>query len=350
MSTVWSVGRINEWWHRAGWVFGCNFTPSTAGNQIEFWSANTFDLDVIDRELGYAASLGMNTVRVYLHNLLWEHETTDFLSRIDTFLGVAASHRIRVMPVLFDGVWNPEPRWGSQPDPVPGVHNSIWVQAPGAAVMHDPTSWSSLVPYVENVMAQFADDPRVLAWDLFNEPDQLDLNTIVAGSRDAKSEAATALVREVFAWARGAKPSQPLTVGLWEYDECSLAATELNDLIVNESDLISFHCYLPRDQLTRVIAELQQNHRPMVCTEWLARSEGSTADLIDVFAEADVGAMNWGLVAGRTQTQFPWKSWWETVSDDEPWFHELLHPNGDPYDREEAAGLLRAARRKLRPS
>jgi hypothetical protein len=224
----------------------------------------------------------------------------------------------------------------------------MWVQSPGAAVLHDHHSWLSLVPYVENVMARFADDPRVLAWDLFNEPDQLDLNTIVAGSRDAKSEAATALVREVFAWARGVNPSQPLTVGLWEYDECVPAATELNDTILNESDVVTFHCYLPRDQLTAVIAELQKSRRPLVCTEWLARSDGSTADLIDVFAEADVGAMNWGLVAGRTQTRFPWRSWWETVADDEPWFHELLHPNGEPYDREEAAMLTQAARRKSR--
>jgi len=350
MRSRWTKEQVAQWHEESGWVFGCNFTPSTAGNQLEFWSEATFDSEVIDRELGFAARIGMNTVRVFLHHLLWEHETTAFLERFDLFLRIADAHGIRAMPVLFDGVWNPNPVWGPQPDPTPGVHNSIWVQSPGGEVLHDESRWPSLVPYLENVMSAFAKDPRVLAWDLFNEADQIDLNTIVAGSRDHKARAAARLLAEVIQWARGVNVSQPLTVGLWEYDDGVPASTPINELILGESDVVTFHCYLPADGLQRVIDDLGRHGRPMVCTEWLGRGDGSTADLIELFAAADVGAINWGLVSGRTQTRYPWKTWWEPVDNDEPWFHELLHPDGAAYDDAEIGLLRQTAQRMAGPA
>ena len=81
-----------------------------------------------------------------------------------------------------------------------------------------------------------------------------------------------------------------------------------------------------------VIDALSAEGRPLLCTEWLARTAGSTVDLLEVFADRGVGAINWGLVDGRTQTRYPWRSWWEEVEEDEPWFHELFHPDGRPYD------------------
>lgn len=337
----WSTTRAREWHDHAPWLFGCNFTPSYAGNQLEFWSEETFDPVVIARELGWASGLGMNVVRVYLHDLLWKHDGERFIERVRTFLDIAESCGIRSMPVLFDGVWNPVPVWGPQQEPVPRVHNSMWVQSPGAEVMYDESRWPELVSYVEHVLAAFANDGRVVAWDLFNEPDQLDLNTIVAGSRDHKAEVSARLVDEVFRWAREVHVSQPLTVGMWEYDNQVPVPSALNDVILNESDIVSFHCYQSADALTGLISNLAIHDRPLVCTEWLARSEGSTVDLISIFRDERVGAINWGLVDGKTQTRFPWRTWWEQVEEDEPWFHELLHADGRPYDEEEVA-LLRS--------
>lgn len=338
----WTTDRARQWQDECGWLVGCNFTPSTAGNQLEMWQAETFDPETIGRELGWAAGLGMNAIRLYLHDLVFDADGDAFLERIDRVLDLADGHGIRAIPVLFDGVWNPRPRLGPQPEPKPRLHNSMWVQGPGSEVLLDRSRWPQLRPYVAAVLERFGADRRVVAWDLFNEPDQIDLDTIAAGSGADKSRAATELLDVVFDWSRELDPTQPLTAGIWEYESNHRpTANDLNTLILERSDIITFHCYEPADALTAVIDRLSVHDRPLVCTEWLARTAGSTVDLLDVFATHGVGAINWGLVDGRTQTRYPWRSWTEPVDDDEPWFHELLHADGTPYDDDEAATFRR---------
>ena len=334
----WSLEKSAAWTEEVGWLVGCNFTPSTAGNQLEMWQSETFDPETIDRELGWAAGLGMNAVRVYLHDLLFEADAKGFLNRVDQVLEIADNHKIGMIPVLFDGVWNTHPELGPQSEPVPNLHNSIWVQSPGAVILHDPEQWVALRPYVIQTLERFGGDSRVLAWDLFNEPDQMDRTTIEAGTRDLKINAATGLLAEVFCWARSTQPSQPLTVGIWEYDSnLTPVKNNFSSLALSESDIISFHHYGPGNDLTTIIHGLQQYQRPLICTEWLARPEGSTVDNLQVFSDQKVGAINWGLVDGKTQTRFPWRSWWEEVGEEEPWFHELLHLDGTPYSEHEAS-------------
>ena len=97
----WSVEQAQDWAQRTPWLLGANFIPSTAGNQLEMWQADTFDLQTIDRELGWAAELfGMNSMRIFMHDLLWQAEGEAFLDRIEQVLEVANSHGITVMPVL----------------------------------------------------------------------------------------------------------------------------------------------------------------------------------------------------------------------------------------------------------
>ncbi len=311
------------------------------------WQPESFDPATIERELVWAAGLGMNAVRVYLHDLLYEGDAEGFLDRLDRFLALADKCGIGAIPVLFDGVWHPAPKLGKQPDPRPRIHNSIWVQSPGNRTLLDRSSWPDLRPYVDGVIRRFAEDQRIIAWDLFNEPDQMDATTMAAGSRDEKAAAATALADCVFDWAREVNPSQPLTVGVWEYDADHRTVTNpLNELALERSDVVTFHCYEPGGALTAVIDKLSELRRPLICTEWLARTAGSTIDLLEIFADKHVGAINWGLVDGRTQTRFPWRSWQEDVPDDEPWFHELLHADGTPYDEEEIALIRRVVARK----
>lgn len=337
----WTPERAHEWMAARSWPVGCNFTPSTACNQLEMWQAATFDRETIDRELGWASGLGMNTVRVYLHDLLHRDDAQGFLNRMEWFLACAAGHGISMVPVLFDGVWNPWPKSGLQAEPVPRLHNSRWVQGPGSAILHAPERWDVVRPYVQEVVGRFAHDVRILAWDLFNEADQIDAETLKSGSRTDKTDHAAALARKVFAWAREVGPSQPLTVGVWEYDTENVpVAGPYNELALELSDIISFHCYSPRPALRTVIDNLSAHGRPLLCTEWLARTAGSTVDLLEVFRDRGVGAINWGLVDGQTNTRWPWRSWTETMTDDEPWFHEILHADGTPYSDDEA-GIFR---------
>ena len=124
----WTAEKANAWYREQPWLVGCNFTPSTAINQLEMWQAETFDADTINRELGWAAELGFNTARVYLHDLVWQANADGFKQRIDRYLEIAAGHGIKTTFVLFDDCWNPDPKLGKQPDPIPGVHNSGWIE------------------------------------------------------------------------------------------------------------------------------------------------------------------------------------------------------------------------------
>lgn len=316
----WTTGRAWEWYRTQPWLVGCNFIPSTAVNQLEMWQAETFDTPTIDRELGYAASIGMNVVRVYLHDLAWSQDPTAFKARVDTFLSIADRHGIRALPVFFDDCWNDDPQPGRQPGPIPGVHNSGWLKSPGSSVVNDSTAWGRLEHYVKDVIGSFRHDRRIALWDLYNEPGN--------GDQDAKS---LPLLAKTFLWARETSPSQPLTAGLW-YDNA-----ELNELQLAMSDIITFHNYNDSLSLAAQITDLKHHGRPIVCTEWLRRTGNSLPQThLPIFRHQDVGCINWGLVSGKTQTIFPWGSK-EGTPEPEVWFHDLFRADGTPFDQNEVA-------------
>ena len=198
----WPIEKANTWLHDHFWLVGCNYTPSTAINQLEMWQADSFDIATIDRELGWAEGLGFNSLRVFLHDLPWEQDAAGFLTRIEQFLAVADRHKIGVVFVLFDGVWNPFPHVGKQPAPRPGLHNSGWVQSPGAKILADLGKHEGLKDYVQGIVGHFKADARIHAWDLFNEPDNPNRSSYGQLELSNKAEMALALLEKTFAWAR----------------------------------------------------------------------------------------------------------------------------------------------------
>ena len=330
----WTAEKARAWAAGRPWTLGCNYIPRTAVNTLEMWQEETFDSATIDQELGWAEDLGFNAVRVFLHHLLWEQDSRGFLGRLERFLAIADKHHIGTIFVLFDDCWNPEFRLGPQPAPRPGVHNSGWVQCPGPDFLENPERWSVLEAYTAGVIGHFRQDRRVLAWDLYNEP-----------GNSGYGSKSLPLLKEVFAWARSAAPSQPLTAGIW--DEAAELA-ELNRFQAASSDVISFHSYQPRAGAEKRIAALKVHERPLICTEYMARTAGSRLDdILPLFRSSDVGAMNWGFVRGKTNTIYPWGSK-EGSPEPEVWFHDLMRPDGSPYLESEAA-LIRTVSGKVRP-
>ncbi len=333
----WTPDRANQWYSQQPWLVGSNFIPSTAINQLEMWQADTFDLPTIDRELGWAQSLGMNTMRVFLHNLLWQQDSAGFLKRLDQFLAVAEKHHIRIMFVLLDSVWDPNPHLGKQRAPRPHVHNSGWVQAPGAELMKNESRWDTeLKPYIVGVISHFRNDPRVVIWDLMNEPDN-GSDQYHAQELPNHAEAALRLLKREWAWARSAKPIQPLTSGVWKGDWSEGHMSEMTRFQLENSDVITFHCYDPPDVMKKRIDSLKRFNRPLICTEYMARPLGSTfAAILPILKEERVGAYNWGFVSGKTQTIYPWDSWEKTYTAEPAlWFHDIFRPDGTPYDSRE---------------
>jgi hypothetical protein len=323
-------------------MIGCNFIPSTAINQLEMWHDETFDEETIRRELGWAANLGFNTIRVFLHDLLWKLDADGLYARMDRFLSICKENEIAVMFVIFDGVWDPHPTFGRR-EPKKFVHNSGWLQSPGAAILRDIHRHDELEEYVKGVIGNFSQDPRIHSWDIFNEPDNLNPTSYLSFEPDNKSELSMLLLRKAFAWARSMNPSQPLTAGLWYGDWSSIDTMKAMDrFMIMESDFISFHNYDGPIEVERRIKFLQKHNRPVLCTEYMARTfENTFQNILPLFRSNNVGAINWGFVNGKSQTCYPWDSWL-TKYEKEPdlWFHDIFRSDGSAYVQEEVQFIM----------
>ena len=314
----WGNEQAWEWYEKRKWIIGCNYTPSTAINQLEMWQRETYDHETIKRELKWAHELGFNTIRVYLHDLAWNKNSYRFKTRLDNFLGIASRNKISTILVLFDDCWNTNPKTGKQPEPIPGVHNSGWVQSPGSAKVLDNTSWNQLEEYVKDILSSYRNDERVLLWDLYNEPGNNKLGKKSLG-----------LLKAAFSWAKETDPSQPISVGVWFDNE------PLNKVQLQESDIITFHNYHGAENLKNQIKHLKEQGRPLICTEYMARTRNSKFQThLPIFKEEKVGCINWGFVSGKTQTIYPWGSE-EGTTEPEIWFHDILRREGNPYSQEE---------------
>jgi len=336
----WTEETANDWYASQPWLVGSNYIPSTAINELEMWQASTFDPQRIDAELGWAQSLGLNTMRVFLHDLLWKQDPEGFKKRINIFLSIAQKHKIRPLFVLFDSCWDANPKLGKQHAPTPGVHNSGWVQSPGAAALKDPGEYPRLEAYVKGVVGAFATDKRILGWDVWNEPDNTNDGSYASSEPRNKVELVLELLPRVFEWAREARASQPLTSGVWKGDWSALDKLgPMEKIQLALSDVISFHSYDKPEVFEKRVLSLQQYHRPIVCTEYMARGNGSTFQgILPLARKYHVAAINWGLVAGKTQTYLPWDSWKNPYTNREPaaWFHEIFRTDGQPYSQDEA--------------
>ncbi|WP_375446183.1 cellulase family glycosylhydrolase [uncultured Fibrella sp.] len=320
--TKWTTDKANQWYKKIGWVSGSNFQPSTAINQLEMFQAATFDPQTIDRELGWAEGLGMNAMRVYLHHIAWTSDKAGFKSRLDQYLQIANKHGIKTILVFFDDCWNDTYQPGKQPDPKPGVHNSGWVRDPGTMILNHPDSLPVLESYVKDVLTTFKNDDRILLWDLYNEP-----------GNSGYTSKSLPLLKSVFTWARAVGPSQPVSAGLWNW---SKAFDELNAFQLENSDVITYHNYAYIDNHANRINDLRQHNRPLICTEYMARRNGSLFQtILPLLKQENIGAINWGFVSGKTNTIFAWDTPIASGREPELWFHDIFRKDGTPFSQDE---------------
>jgi len=316
----WSVEKAHEWYAKYKWITGCDFLPSNAINQLEMWQKDTFSPNLIDKELGWAASIGFNTMRVYLHSIAWKQDPEGFKKRVSDYLSIANKHHIKTIFVFFDDCWNKEGFAGKQPDPKPGIHNSGWVQDPGDPYSTQEDKFPELEKYVKDVMGRFSNDERILLWDLYNEP-----------GNSGKKTSSLPLLKKIFTWAREVAPSQPISAGIWAWD-----FEELNTFQILNSDVVTYHDYEAPEWHKRVIELLKTHGRPMICTEYMARTKNSRfSNIMPMLKKENIGAINWGFVSGKSNTIYQWSTPMPDGSEPKEWFHDVLRKDGTAYLQDE---------------
>jgi len=327
----WSVEKANAWYNQHRWISGANYLPANAINQLEMWQAETFDTATINKEFSWAQNIGFNAMRVFLHSVAWKQDPQGFKNRMNQYLAIADRHGIQTIFVFFDDCWNPEPKPGKQPAPKPGIHNSGWMQDPGQKASFDSTQFPALQQYVTDVMSTFAKDKRILLWDLYNEPGN-------SGKRDSSYN----LLTKVFSWARAVNPDQPISVGLWAWD-----FEKLNEFQLNNSDIITYHNYEDPQWHRRTIELLKASGRPLICTEYMARTRNSRFhNIMPLLKEKNVGAINWGFVSGKSNTIYQWDTPIPTGEQPVEWFHDIFFPDGTPYRQDEVNLIKKLNREK----
>ena len=317
---VWSKHSANQWYSKQGWLRGCDFIPSTAINQLEMWQAESFDSATIDQELGYAQSIGLNCMRVFLHHLAWQKDAVGFKKRMEIYLSIADRRHIKTIFVFFDDCWNESYSAGPQPAPKPGIHNSGWLRDPGKLLYDDPNLINVLETYVKDVLRTFRNDRRVVLWDLYNEP-----------GNSGYQNKSMPLLTKIFQWGREINPQQPLTAGIW-----SKSLIELTKYQLNNSDIITYHNYENEKDHQQAIDSLRKFGRPLICTEYMARLRNSTFfNIMPLLKKENIGAINWGLVSGKTNTKYAWDTPMPDGAEPKIWFHDIFRPDGSPYSQAE---------------
>ena len=259
-------------------------------------------------------------MRVYLHHLAWEQDPEGFKDRMAQYLDIADKYGISTLFVFLDDCWNESYAPGKQPEPKTGVHNSGWVQDPGKEKHNDPEMHAKLEEYVKDVMNHFANDQRIVLWDLYNEP----------GNSGYGNESLP-LLKKMFQWGREANPSQPLSVGVW-----NIELEDLNEYQLEHSDIVTYHDYKDKAAHQATIDSLKTIGRPLVCTEYMARTRDSYFETImPMLKTENIGAYNWGLVSGKTNTIYAWDDPHTDGSQPKVWFHDIFRKDGTPYDPKE---------------
>lgn len=336
----WTEKQSNTWYSHQPWLVGCNFLPSSAINQLEMFQEDTFDQKTIERELDWAKDLGFNSLRVYLHDLLWS-EKEKFKKTFEKFLNICNEREIKPIVVLFDDCHRPYPKIGKQPIPVRGVHNSGWKQSPGMKLVNqvvedeiDAKELNRLKEFIQGILLDYSNDERILMWDIYNEPGQFGLG-----------DKSLSLLQLCWEWAHEIRPSQPLTSCL-----DGAIGDEILKLNGENSDVITFHTY-EAEKLDPTIQRLKEFKRPIMCTEYMAREFGTTFEFsLPIFKKENIGCYNWGLVAGKSQTHFGWSTILELqkrkkngdflndldeIPEPEEWFHDIFRKDGSPYKESE---------------
>jgi hypothetical protein len=300
-------------------IRGFNYTPSTATNDISFW--RDYDEALVERELGYAKRLGLNSARVFLAYVVWEREPEAFIRRLRHFVRAAHALGIRTMPVVWDSCF-------SEVEPSYEADINDWIPNPG--VMHlGEDFWPKGEQYCQALVEGLRDEPGLLMWDVMNEPLMTSWVHNAGAEKAARIETIWKFVRH-FCDVFGKIDSQhPTTVGVH--------AAENLEVIGEASDVLSFHDYsATREAIGRTLdlglEHARRLNKPVFVSEISCLARANPYDVsIQACMERGLGWFTWELMIG--------KSMWRDI-------HGIVYPDGTVRDPSIVAAVQGFFRRR----
>ena len=287
---------------------GANYVPSYARNDVHLWME--FDPTVIDRELGYAAILKLNCVRVFMQYAVYEADPRTFLGRFERFLALCDKHHVQMMPVLFDSCF------GDFPDLI-SYRDKDWMACPGQNRL-GPEEWPKMERYVRDVVGEHSRDRRIVMWDIMNEP-----TCTRFYEQPAEKERIHKFLRHFLDYAKSQNPDQPCTVGL-------MSSAEI-PLVIDRVDVVGFHSYAPelREDIQQARAMAERAGKPVIINEVVRRPEQPFELAMPIVREERIGWVFWELMLGKTQ-----------FSRGASPVQGLIYPDGTCRDAGEVAAVL----------
>lgn len=305
------------------WVQGAVFVPTNAVNQIQQW--HQYDHDINDREMYYAHLYGINLVRVYIHNLLWEYDRDNLLANMEDFLQIADKYGMKVEVVFFDDCWNDYPEFrpnGDYPAPVFGKHNSQWVEGPGDAYKAkyndaDGVVKQKLEDYVKGVVSHFKDDERIAFWNVYNEPSN--------GESGLMNQVTKQIMNDSRIWIREVNPIHPMSSTGWQFSGGPF------------SDFITYH---PYESNYPIPAEFG-DRKEVLADEVMNRLTQSVPGVVSGFGDKGLGFVMWEFGIGRDNTRFYWGTDVNPAKEEmEVPFHGIVYPDGHPWDVDDVKAMI----------
>lgn len=272
------------------WIRGANYVPSYARNDVQTWM--DFDPVIIDRELGLAARLKLNSVRIFLQYAVYQKDPGMFRRHYETFLELCRKHGIRAQVVLFDSCF------GEFPDVV-DYRGKDWMSNPGQNLI-GPVHWPELERYISDVVGAYITDDRILMWDIMNEP--LYTSYVLKGTPESieqESEKIWAFVEHFLDVVKATGATQPRTVGF--------ASSDKLPRLMDKMEVLSFHNYTGdmeafRKDVHHVKALGEKHGKAVLISEVARRNNGQHFNqFLPILAEEKVGWYFWELMLGSTQ-------------------------------------------------
>ncbi len=294
------------------WIKGANYIPSYARNSVEIW--RDYDKDIVEKELGYAKRLGLNSVRVFLSHVVYKNDPSKFLENLLHLVRFSNTLGIYTMPVVWDSCFRED-------EPTIDLDDNRWYPNPGVMYLTEE-HWDGQKEYAMDIINLLDNEPGLLMWDIHNEPT---VTTYIEEYTGKELEEHTRII-----WTYVKHYCDFFRENSNSFVTVGTAKPADIDIIADHCDVLSFHDYSHTkgqvDSEFKLAKKLGEKYgKAVFCSEMSCNSRANPYDItIEIANNNELGYFMWELMIGR--------SFWNDR-------HGIVYPDGTVRDPGTVAAL-----------